>query len=101
MEKEYEEYFESLAEGEEVLSFAEFVEAISVLVKNFSFLRNSKKTFPRRCAQRIWLLMTGTQPASAGFLLLIPQRLHEGALLSRRLSTAYQCAAMKIACRGL
>lgn len=29
MEKEYEEYFESLAEGEEVLSFAEFVEAIS------------------------------------------------------------------------
>lgn len=29
MEKEYEEYFESLAEGEEALSFAEFVEAIS------------------------------------------------------------------------
>lgn len=29
MEKEYEEYFESLAEGEEALSFAEFVEEIS------------------------------------------------------------------------
>lgn len=29
MEKEYEEYFESLAEGEEALSFAEFLEAIS------------------------------------------------------------------------
>lgn len=29
MDKAYEEYFESLAEGEETLSFAEFVEAIS------------------------------------------------------------------------
>jgi hypothetical protein len=29
MEKAYEEYFESLAEGEVALSFAEFVEAIS------------------------------------------------------------------------
>lgn len=29
MEKAYEEYFESLAEGEEALSFAEFVEALS------------------------------------------------------------------------
>lgn len=29
MDKAYEEYFESLAEGEEALSFAEFVEAIS------------------------------------------------------------------------
>ena len=29
MDKAYEEYFESLAEGEEALSFAEFVEAVS------------------------------------------------------------------------
>jgi hypothetical protein len=29
MEKAYEEYFESLAEGEVALSFSEFVEAIS------------------------------------------------------------------------
>jgi len=29
MDKAYEEYFNSLAEGEEALSFAEFVEAIS------------------------------------------------------------------------
>lgn len=29
MDKAYEEYFESLAEGEEALSFAEFVEALS------------------------------------------------------------------------
>lgn len=29
MDKAYEEYFNSLAEGEEVLSFAEFVEALS------------------------------------------------------------------------
>jgi hypothetical protein len=29
MDKEYEEYFNSLAEGEEALSFAEFVEALS------------------------------------------------------------------------
>ena len=29
MDKEYEEYFESLAEGEEALSFAEFCEALS------------------------------------------------------------------------
>ncbi|EAP1002275.1 hypothetical protein D6F54_15725 [Salmonella enterica] len=29
MEKAYEEYFESLADGEEALSFAEFVEALS------------------------------------------------------------------------
>ncbi|MED7790422.1 hypothetical protein TB147_03705 [Klebsiella aerogenes] len=30
MEKEYEEYFESLSEGDEVLSFAEFKEALSI-----------------------------------------------------------------------
>lgn len=30
MEKEYKEYFESLSEGDEVLSFAEFAEALSV-----------------------------------------------------------------------
>lgn len=30
MEKEYEAYFESLSEGDEVLSFAEFKEALSV-----------------------------------------------------------------------
>jgi hypothetical protein len=29
MEKAYEEYFESLTDGEEALSFAEFVEALS------------------------------------------------------------------------
>lgn len=29
MEKAYEEYFDSLANGEEALSFAEFVEAMS------------------------------------------------------------------------
>ncbi|AWL59884.1 hypothetical protein DND31_12585 [Klebsiella pneumoniae] len=29
MDKEYEEYFDSLAEGEEALSFAEFCEALS------------------------------------------------------------------------
>lgn len=29
MEKEYEEYFESLAEGEEALSYAEFKQALS------------------------------------------------------------------------
>lgn len=29
MEKSYEEYFEGLADGEEALSFAEFVEALS------------------------------------------------------------------------
>ncbi len=29
MDKAYEEYFESLSEGEEALSFAEFVAAIS------------------------------------------------------------------------
>ncbi|EUL55902.1 hypothetical protein P831_04308 [Klebsiella aerogenes UCI 28] len=29
MDKAYEEYFNSLAEGEEALSFAEFVEALS------------------------------------------------------------------------
>lgn len=29
MEKAYEEYFEGLADGEEALSFAEFVEALS------------------------------------------------------------------------
>lgn len=29
MEQAYEEYFNSLAEGEEALSFAEFVEALS------------------------------------------------------------------------
>ncbi|ECI5319638.1 hypothetical protein DU209_16065 [Salmonella enterica subsp. enterica serovar Lomalinda] len=29
MDKAYEEYFESLAEGEEVLSFTEFAEALS------------------------------------------------------------------------
>ncbi len=28
MDKAYEEYFESLAEGDEALSFAEFVEAL-------------------------------------------------------------------------
>lgn len=28
MDKEYEEYFDSLAEGEEALSFAEFCEAL-------------------------------------------------------------------------
>ncbi|WP_406912290.1 hypothetical protein [Klebsiella aerogenes] len=30
MEKDYEAYFESLSEGDEVLSFAEFKEALSV-----------------------------------------------------------------------
>lgn len=29
MDKVYEEYFESLSEGEEALSFSEFVEALS------------------------------------------------------------------------
>lgn len=29
MDKDYEEYFDSLAEGEEALSYAEFVEALS------------------------------------------------------------------------
>ncbi len=29
MDKAYEEYFEGLAEGEEALSYAEFVEALS------------------------------------------------------------------------
>lgn len=50
--------------------------------------KEGSKAKPKMYYPRASALKKAQQPAPAGFLLLIPQRLHEGALLSRRLSTA-------------